>query len=196
MILIIIAVGIGSYFTMKDVNNGAQPSKMENQEMSQDGQNEPPAKPEENGENTSSEKNNQSSKNTIPAKPEENSQNTSSEKSNQSNQSTPPEKPEQNSDSNNENTQPQMQNGESNQTMTQMNEGENQQTPPQMPSGEKQIEGIYYVLFAIEGIVISTLIIYLIMSKFNKLTFSQTLEKINKKVICLLYTSPSPRDCS
>lgn len=53
MILIIIAVGIGSYFTMKDVNNGAQPSKMENQEMSQDGQNEPPAKPEENGENTS-----------------------------------------------------------------------------------------------------------------------------------------------
>ena len=53
MILIIIAVGIGSYFTMKDVNNGAQPSKMENQEMSQDGQNEPPAKPEENGENQS-----------------------------------------------------------------------------------------------------------------------------------------------
>ena len=130
MILIIIAVGIGSYFTMKDVNNGAQPSKMENQEMSQDGQNEPPAKPEENSQNTSSEK--------------------------------------------------------SNQTMPQMNEGENQQTPPQMPSSEKQIEGIYYVLFAIEGIVISTFIIYLIMSKFNKLTFSQTLEKTNKKVIFII----------
>ena len=41
MILIKIAVGIGSYFTMKDVNNSAQPSKMENQEMSQTGQNEP-----------------------------------------------------------------------------------------------------------------------------------------------------------
>ena len=38
---------------MKDVNNSAQPSKMENQEMSQTGQNEPPVKPEENGENTS-----------------------------------------------------------------------------------------------------------------------------------------------
>lgn len=62
-----------------------------------------------------------------------------------------------------------------------------------MPSGNApmmnssvSISSIYYVIFAIEGLVISSMVMYLIMSNFNKKTFKETFANKDKIMINVL----------
>mgnify|MGYP004647242737 FL=1 len=89
---------------------------------------------------------------------------------------TPPEKPDSNNTSDNE--RPQMPN----------NDGSMPPEMGNMPS-EKETSSIttgYYIAFTIEGLILSTLIIYLIMSNFNKKNIKETFENKDKVIICLL----------
>ena len=45
---------------------------------------------------------------------------------------------------------------------------------------------IYYILFVVEGLIISTLLIYLIMSKFNSKTLKETFETGKKVIIFII----------
>ncbi len=70
----------------------------------------------------------------------------------------------------------------------------NSQEPPAKPEGlngeskTSEIEVSYYILFAIEAMVISILIIYLIMSNFNKKTARETLNDGIKIAIFIIAT--------
>lgn len=62
-----------------------------------------------------------------------------------------------------------------------------------MPSGNApmmnssvSISSIYYIIFAIEGLVISSMVMYLIMSNFNKKTFKETFANKDKIMINVL----------
>ena len=73
-------------------------------------------------------------------------------------------------------------------------------TPPDKPNGNNSsiempnntstsnITWLYYVIFAIESLIISILVIYLIMSKFNKKTFKETITNKDKLIISTLST--------
>ncbi len=126
----------------------------------------PPSMPNE--QNNSSNDNNQNS-NTPPSKPDKNNDGQDSNNTNE-----PPEKPS-DSKENNQNT----------------------NTPPSMPNGQKgpgnmnnqnstNLTTYYYVAFAIESLILSGLIIYLVMSSFNKKTFKETFENKDKVVITIL----------
>ena len=119
MILMIVAVGVCSYFTMKNTqeNQVTQNEPNSNMQMPNEGAN-----------------NNNGNMEEPPAKPDDNNSNSGNQ------MSEPPSKPE-GDNTNNEN---------------QMNE------PPEMPSSmptektnNNEIETIYYVLFGIEGCIMS-----------------------------------------
>ena len=168
MILIIIAVGICSCFTIKSVlQNQTTQDKMP---MTQDqggpgnnNQSEPQELP--SGESNSS----SNEMKEPPAKPDED--NNKSSDSNNSNDSN-------NMAQNDKGTPPSMPSGNG-----------NNQAPDQMPDMSEQnekgntIETVYYVLFGIEGFVIAIFIMYLVMSKFNKLTLRETLDGTSKIII-------------
>ena len=100
-----------------------------------------------------------------------NSDNTNSQdKSDGNNKSdnTPPEKPSEDNKPNNEGT-----------------------TPPDMPNmqndnSNSNISAGYYIAFSIEGLILSTLIIYLIMSNYNKKTIKEKFENKDKIIISVL----------
>ena len=141
----------------------------------------PPAKPsnDENGEMT---------------KPENSSNETStnSEESN-SKMEEPPAKP-------SDDTNSEMTNSENNSNETSTNDEESNskmEEPPAKPDGDgnnassdmsknESISSIYYVIFGIEGLVISSILIYLVMSKFNKKTFKETFINKDKIIINVL----------
>lgn len=94
----------------------------------------------------------------------------SQDKSDGNNESdnTPPEKPSEDNKPNNEGT-----------------------TPPDMPNmqydnSNSNISAGYYIAFSIEGLILSTLIIYLIMSNYNKKTIKETFENKDKIIISVL----------
>lgn len=139
MILIIIAVGVCSYFTMKNTqttnNNGGA-----NQQNSQ----------------------------TIPQMPSQDS-NSSENLNSNGDMGEPPTKPD----------------GENSSSST------NMQGLKEMPNMNQQnsnggIKTIHYVMFGIEGLVISLMIIYLAMSRFNKYTLKETLNEVNTTIIFIL----------
>ena len=184
MITLIILVLIGNIVTCKFAKDSLVPSNdvvMENDgstppEMPSGDNNstmeEPHAKPDgdmgTNGEMSE-----------PPAKPDgENTQNTDNQ---------PPELPEgetTDGDAMNSNQPPELPEGE-NGNGGMMPQGENQQmVNGEVPTNELSV--IYYVLFAVEGLALSSLIIYLVMSKFNEKTFKETLKTTDKKIICIL----------
>ncbi len=65
-----------------------------------------------------------------------------------------------------------------------------QNNPPEIPNNmiEKSIGVKYYVLFGCEAVVLSILIIYLILSKFNSKTFKEVFINTDKSVIFILLT--------
>ncbi len=139
MILIIIAVGVCSYFTMKNTqttnNNGGA-----NQQNSQ----------------------------TIPQMPSQDS-NSSENLNSNGDMGEPPAKLD----------------GENSSSST------NMQGLKEMPNMNQQnsnggIKTIHYVMFGIEGLVISLMIIYLAMSRFNKYTLKETLNEVNTTIIFIL----------
>lgn len=155
--------------------NGTPPSMSNNQNNSSNDNNQnsntPPSKPD--GENNNEQNNNNT--NEPPEKPEGDNQ-------------TPPEKPSDSNDSGN--------NGSSTSGDEKGND-QNSNTPPSMPNGQNGLGNMnnqnsidlttcYYVAFAIESLILSSLIIYLIMSSFNKKTFKETFESKDKVVITIL----------
>lgn len=189
IMLILVVLVIGSMvFTMNYAKNHITTN---NKEMTNENGT-PPSMP--NNQNNSSNDNNQNS-NTPPSKPdgennnEQNNNNTNEppEKPEGDNQ-TPPEKPSDSNDSGN--------NGSSTSGDEKGND-QNSNTPPSMPNGQNgsgnmnnqnsiDLTTCYYVAFAIESLILSSLIIYLIMSSFNKKTFKETFECKDKVVITIL----------
>ena len=127
---------------------------------------------------------------TPPEKPDEsngNSQNnseTDSKNGDSATKNTPPEK----SDGDNNKSSSNGQNngmpggapGENN-----SNGNEDSNMMPQQQSNS-QTNIFYYILFGIEGLIISLTLTYLIMSKFNKKTFKETFENSDKTIIYIL----------
>ena len=187
LILVVLVIGT-MVFTMNYAKNHITTN---NKEMTNENGT-PPSMP--NNQNNSSNDNNQNS-NTPPSKPdgennnEQNNNNTNEppEKPEGDNQ-TPPEKPSDSNDSGN--------NGSSTSGDEKGND-QNSNTPPSMPNGQNgsgnmnnqnsiDLSTCYYVAFAIESLILSSLIIYLIMSSFNKKTFKETFENKDKVVITIL----------
>ena len=103
------------------------------------------------------------------------------------------------SDSDSSNQPPEMPSGDSNSNgqppsppeSSDSNSGDSSNQPPSMPNGEmpqgapgssKKLTTVYYIIFACEGLLISLLLIYLIMSQFNKKSFKETF-KNGKSII-------------
>ncbi len=75
----------------------------------------------------------------------------------------------------------------------------NMSEPPSMPNGEnkdmsmpnntsKSIDTKYYIAFGIEGLVIGFIVILLIMTKFNSISFSEIFTSSDKTIIFILST--------
>jgi hypothetical protein len=180
MCLLIAVLCVGSYFTMDYAKDNIQSSGFEMQmpsgEMPQgapgsssdsDSSNQPPEMP--SGDSNS---------NAQPSSPPESSDSNSDDSSNQ-----PPEMP---SGDSNSNAQP-----SSPPESSDSNSGDSSNQPPSMPNGEmhqgapgssKKLTTVYYIIFACEGLLISLLLIYLIMSQFNKKSFKETF-KNGKSII-------------
>ena len=173
ILVIFIIVGL-SYVTMKSASNNT------NNSSSSGGPNSmgiPPDMTQGSDGNTTSSENGQ----TPPSKPDDNNNQTESNGQGQ----TPPAKPDEDNNQSNSNNQNQSENGSKpsvppsgqfNNGQGQMSKPDNNNTENQMPNEKSEgIRTIYYVLFALEAIVISALIVYLIMSNFNLKTLNETL---------------------
>ena len=93
------------------------------------------------------------------------------------NQNTPPEKPE-NSSSHTQNTPPEKPENNSS------NDNQNNTQNPSESSNTLSL--IYYILYIIERLIIATLIMYLILSRFNKKSFKETFQNKDKIIINIL----------
>lgn len=189
IIAMIILAGVCSYFTMKDVkensSNGVQ-GNMPQGGMQQGNQNgSAPENPDSSNEG--------SSDNTNKGNPPEIPSNSNNGSNN--NMEEPPAKPDENRDDNSVNNG----NGSMQKPNNDMNSNSTQQqnTPPEMPSDMNQgetsksmsgIRTIHYIMFGVEGFVGAVLIVYLIMSKFNKLTFAETIGKSGELIIFVIVT--------
>ncbi len=157
-ILIIIIMGVCSYFTMRDVGGGKtkdlqEPNFEENAEKLTGQQGNPLEMPDED--------------NHMQAPPEK--------PDGENEMQTPPEKPD---------------GGNEMQAPSEKSNGENEmQAPPDMPDDMNgKIKVIHYIMFGIEALVISLLIIYLGMSQFHKLALRETFSGIKRKVCYLILT--------
>ena len=100
---------------------------------------------------------------------------------------TPPEMPnDDGQNSKNEGTPPSKPDGDED-TDNHANDQGNMQKPDDMQNvQDKDLDAIYYVTFAVEALVISTLIVYIVMSNFNKKTIKETLNNGGKIAIYLV----------
>ena len=176
MVLMIVAIGVGSYFTMDYAKNNSAPSfsqsemqappdlngsfqggSSDSSESGSDSSNQPPEMPNSDSSDSS---------NQPPSMPNSNS----SDSSNQ-----PPEMPNGGSESGNQ--PPEMPNNSSSDSNS---DSSSMPQPSSMPDGENgsfpsmRLSAKYYVLFGVEGLAIAILFIYLIMSGFNKKGFKET----------------------
>ena len=106
------------------------------------------------------------------------------------NMNEPPSKPDGESDSGNMSEPPSKPDNESDGNMSE---------PPSMPNGEnkdmsmpnntsKSVDTKYYIAFGIEGLVIGFIVILLIMTKFNSISFSEIFTSSDKTIIFILST--------
>ncbi len=162
IILVIFIIAGLSYVTMKSASNNT------NNSSSSGGPNSmgtPPDMAQGSDENTTSSGNSQ----TPPSKPDDNNNPTESNGQGQ----TPPDKPDEDNNQSDSNKQNQSENGSKPSAPP---SGQSNETPNQMPSEKSEgIKTIYYVLFSLEALAISALIVYLIMSNFNLKTLNETL---------------------
>lgn len=114
---------------------------------------------------------------------------------NNSNQGTPPEKP--SGDNNNMGEPPAKPEGDDNQNLDMgetstksdsNNTNSNMSEPPTKPDGDNtdSISTIYYVIFGVESLVLTILVMYLIMSNFNRKTLKETFANKDKIIITIL----------
>lgn len=153
MIFLIVVVGVCSYFTMKDVQENKVTTSEKTKNFEEGGT--PPQMQEEDN------------KNNMGEPPEKLDGDTS-------NMQEPPEKPE--GDSSNMQEPPQRPEGE--------NDNMQSQAPMmgQTETTKTEIKTIHYIMFGLEGVIISILDTYLVASKFNKLTLKQTLNTAGKAI--------------
>ena len=119
--------------------------------------------------------------------------NSSSDNTDNGENSTPPEKPDGESDTSNSDNS--TKDNTNNNTPLEKPDGEgdgnnSNNTPPKMPDNKIESNSSsnikYYVIFGIEGLILSILIIYLILSKANKKTLKETFTDKDKLVIFIL----------
>ena len=176
MCLIIVTLCAGSYFTMDYAKNNIQSSGIEMQmpsgEMPQgfpgdssdsESSNQPPEMP--SGDSDSMPE--------PPSKPDGESGDSNGQPSPPSSNSSDSNS----SDSNGQQPSPPSSNS------SDSNSGDSSNQPPSMPNGEmpggipgssKKLTTVYYVIFACESLLIALLLIFLIMSQFNKKSFKET----------------------
>lgn len=167
IILTIIIVGELSFLTMNLAKNSIA--------------NTPPSKPDDSlqgGESSQAptKPENDNNSNQPPTKPEGDSNNNQSSANSESdsNNSQPPTKPESDSNNNQPPTKPE---GDNN---------SNQQFQGNVQKTDDNGIIAYYILFGIEGLIISILLIYLIMSKVNKKTIKETFNNTGKVIIYVI----------
>ena len=156
-IILVLTIG-AAVFTMTFANNSSTSTNNNAQ---------PPSFSQQQTDNSTDSNNSsqdETQNNTPPAKPDENS----TQGDNQN--GAPPEMPDENS-----------------------SQSSNQNTPPDMPNYDSSssdssggLETGYYILFGALSVVASLIIIYLIMSGFNKKTFKQTFKSKDKILIYIL----------
>ena len=201
IMILLIPILIGSmYFTMnyaknnisanKDWNNQKNVMAPPDNSIEKNGA-EPPAKPDEestNEENDSSKTESEKTKKANPSKfnKEDSQKSDNNEKENNS-ELNKPEKPSESSKEVTEDNKPEKSNDENNK-MTPPDKSEIGNMPPDMNNTSSKINLVYYIAFGVESLVLSVVIVYLILSKFNKKTFKETFENNNKKIIALLST--------
>ncbi len=160
-VLLIVVVMCITFMTIKSVNL-SQNNMGNNMQMPSNGDNMggPPSMDSSSNSNTDNTNNN-----TPPEKPE--GQSDTSNNDNSTNDNNPPEMPDGESDGNSSNN-----------------------TPPEMPDNKKEYNSSsntkYYLIFGVEGLILSSLIIYLILSKANKKTLKETFADKDKLVIFIL----------
>ena len=179
ILTVVIILCLGSmYLTMNYVKNNSETTEEPSNNMQMNNNQSAPSMPGNNNSN-----------NEIPEKPDENTTNNEGQ--------TPPEKP---SDEKNEANTNASDNTESTNDASQTETNENPQgnnngngngmngNPPSMPNEVKSttIPTIYYFIFGIESIVLATIIIYLIMSNFNKKKIKETFTNKDKITIAIL----------
>ena len=104
---------------------------------------------------------------------------------NGNNQSEPPAKPE-GENNNNPSTQENMEKPEDDGNMKQGQPSGNGMMKPDINSQSPKITTSYYIIFGIEGLIVSILLIYLIMSNFNKKTMKETLNGAGKIILYIV----------
>lgn len=169
VVVLLITCGLMVFTTyhLKNNVNTSMPNMSATGDMPNNDGGEPPAKP---GESESS-----GSENEHTAKPKENG-------SSGSNMSEHPAKPDDNSESNGNMEKPSDMPNVGN-----SGSAPDKNTKPEMPSNQNnKISAIWYVAIISEGLVISSLTIYLIMSNFNKKNFKETFENKDKIIIYAL----------
>lgn len=162
MISTIGVVMVASAFTMKYASsrtggNIQSPPSMENNSNS--GEN---GTPPEMPNNQNSSMNSGNNIQTPPTKPDDSN-------GNSNNTQQPPTKPDDSNGNSNNMQQPPAKPDDSNENSN------GKMEMPNMPTQVKNISTVYYVLFAVEGAIVSTLVVYLIISNFNKKTFKESL---------------------
>lgn len=114
---------------------------------------------------------------------------------NTSGENTPPEMPDNNNGSSNENNNsstnepPEKPDGDTDKQAPEKPEGENNGSAPEMPNGNMNNASLsvkYYVIFGVAGFGFTVSAVYLLMSKFNKLSFKETFINGDKVVIFIL----------
>ncbi len=200
IISIIIILLIASGFTIMLAKNSVSNGVMQTPSQDQSGMQEQGAGP---GQMQGQQSNSEMSQNqgTLPEMPNSNT-NMKEESSNSDNQGTPPAKPDgseengnmteppEKPDSSSENSDQNLAQEDNKMTTTQgdSEQSNNQMQPPSM-SGQSannessELDISYYILFGIEGFVISVLLAYLIMSNFNKHTMTIALSGARRIII-------------
>lgn len=182
MIILIIILGCSMYFTMSYAKKSLVTSNTESTIGEQPGN--PPEMPQNgNGENSSNAENNNSQnsnsdKKEPPQKPDE-----SNQSGNSSNMSTPPEKPDGDNNSQGDNQSGKMQ-PPSNNGMP--NDGNMPDENGQENKVTAKLTTKFYVIFSVEAFIVSIIIVYLIMSKFNKYTLKETFGKVAKTIVFII----------
>ena len=161
-ILLISVLLVCMYFTVTNNVSNNQSSVQNNQMGGMIGQGEPPEKPDDSSNDNAENQNN------VPEKPNENS-----ESSKSGTDSNVPDKP-----------------SNDNSNMA----GGNNVMPgvgnaPEMNDNQNNSSVYYYIVLGLEGLITSSLIIYLLMSGFNKKSIKETFKSEDKIIIYLLSLS-------
>lgn len=158
MIALILLMVCAMFFTMNyEKSNSTTTKNNQSIEQGESKRGTPPAKPGDKSENEETQNLSENSNEGGPEKPSND------------NMEEPPEKPD----------------GESN------NEGD-MQKPTEMPDNQdmkeldKKQNNLYYIAFGTEGLILSISLVYLILSKFNKITVKEVFTNKNKIIILII----------